>query len=411
MRPRARAGTAASFPQADEDYFHDMDGGVALTPDEIKGRNMWLVWTGGNDRFWDTLTQLSFGDLRSAEDRLVASRPEVQPRQPLELPRPGQRAVLREGDRPRSRSLRPVARRARSADCPPDPFENETKYPGVAIGARGKTVAGRLVLRLRHRHRRPAAVSQSGLRRSGGQGVGPGALLQRSGYYNDKDLVRPYRVGMSCGFCHVGPSPVKPPADPENPKWANLSSNVGAQYFWVDRIFAWRRRPEQLHRSSSSTPRGPGTLDTSLVSTDNINNPRTMNAVYDLAPRLGDGHALGQGDARRRRARQQAVQRLRAAAARSPTFFQTPDTVLTPHVLKDGADSVGALGALNRVYLNIGLFSEEWLLHFNAAGRRQADHADRDRGRARRTRLLAGDRGADAGHGAVLPEGAPRRTS
>jgi hypothetical protein len=35
-------------------------------------------------------------------------------------------------------------------------------------------------------------------------------------------------------------------------------------------------------------------------------------------------------------------------------------------VLKDGADSVGILGALNRVYLNIGLFSEEWLLHSNA---------------------------------------------
>ena len=34
-------------------------------------------------------------------------------------------------------------------------------------------------------------------------------------------------------------------------------------------------------------------------------------------------------------------------------------------MLKDGADSVGALGALNRVYLNIGLFSEEWLRHFN----------------------------------------------
>ena len=26
---------------------------------------------------------------------------------------------------------------------------------------------------------------------------------------------------------------------------------------------------------------------------------------------------------------------------------------------------MGALGALNRVYLNIGTFSEEWLLHFN----------------------------------------------
>ena len=34
---------AASFPQATEDYFHDMDGGLALTPDEIRGRNMWIV--------------------------------------------------------------------------------------------------------------------------------------------------------------------------------------------------------------------------------------------------------------------------------------------------------------------------------------------------------------------------------
>ena len=34
-------------------------------------------------------------------------------------------------------------------------------------------------------------------------------------------------------------------------------------------------------------------------------------------------------------------------------------------MLKDGSDSVGALGALNRVYLNIGLYSEEWLRHFN----------------------------------------------
>jgi hypothetical protein len=34
-------------------------------------------------------------------------------------------------------------------------------------------------------------------------------------------------------------------------------------------------------------------------------------------------------------------------------------------VLKDGADSVGAIGALNRVHINIGLYSEEWLRHFN----------------------------------------------
>ena len=31
----------ASFPAAGEDYFHDMDGGIALTADQIKGRNTW----------------------------------------------------------------------------------------------------------------------------------------------------------------------------------------------------------------------------------------------------------------------------------------------------------------------------------------------------------------------------------
>ena len=30
---------ASSFPAADEDYFHDMDGALSLTPDEIKGNS------------------------------------------------------------------------------------------------------------------------------------------------------------------------------------------------------------------------------------------------------------------------------------------------------------------------------------------------------------------------------------
>ena len=57
-----RAGRdAASFPQATEDYFHDMDNGVALSADEVQGRNMWLVWSGGNDRFWDVMIKHAFG--------------------------------------------------------------------------------------------------------------------------------------------------------------------------------------------------------------------------------------------------------------------------------------------------------------------------------------------------------------
>src|SRR5246127_4209388 len=50
---RQAGRSAQSFPAADEDYFRAMDGGIPLTPDEVKGRNMWLVWTGGNDRLWD----------------------------------------------------------------------------------------------------------------------------------------------------------------------------------------------------------------------------------------------------------------------------------------------------------------------------------------------------------------------
>ncbi len=182
-------------------------------------------------------------------------------------------------------------------------------------------------------------------------------------YYLSKDLVRPYRVGMSCGFCHVGPNPEKPPANPEAPQWENLSGTVGAQYFWVDRILAWNADESNFLFQQLHTAR-PGSLDTSLVSSDNINNPRTMNAVYNLWPRLEAAKRWGRETLG---ADNLANKQFNDFIASGPLtqFFQPPKTVWTPHVLKDGSDSVGALGALNRVYVNIGLFSEEWLRHFN----------------------------------------------
>jgi hypothetical protein len=183
-------------------------------------------------------------------------------------------------------------------------------------------------------------------------------------YYEDKHLVRPYRVGMSCGFCHVGPNPLKPPADPNNPKWENLSSNVGAQYFWIDRIFYWEGEKDNFVWQLFHTSR-PGSLDTSFVSTDNINNPRTMNAVYLLGDRLEHARRWGKETLA---GGQQNNKQFNEYVSSGPltNYYKAPDTVWTPRVLKDGSDSVGALGALNRVYLNIGTFSEEWLLHFNA---------------------------------------------
>ena len=130
---------------------------------------------------------------------------------------------------------------------------------------------------------------------------------------------------MSCGFCHVGPDPVRPPADPENPKLENLSSTVGAQYFWVDRIFIWRGDDENFIFQLMHTSR-PGALDTSLITSDYINNPRTMNAVYES----GRAAEAGQGARKETLAEaseQQAVQRLRperpadAASSRRRTRF------------------------------------------------------------------------------------------
>ena len=60
------------FPADPFDYFHDMDAEspamagdgpqpLQLRRDEIKGRNTWMLWTGGNEAFWDWLANHSYG--------------------------------------------------------------------------------------------------------------------------------------------------------------------------------------------------------------------------------------------------------------------------------------------------------------------------------------------------------------
>ncbi|MBV8142466.1 MAG: hypothetical protein JOZ60_10520 [Verrucomicrobia bacterium] len=38
-----------------------MDGGIQLSPEEIMGRNAWILWSAGNERFWNVVAQDSFG--------------------------------------------------------------------------------------------------------------------------------------------------------------------------------------------------------------------------------------------------------------------------------------------------------------------------------------------------------------
>jgi hypothetical protein len=360
---RQAGRVAQSFPAADEDYFKGMDGGIALSPDEVKGRNMWVVWTGGNDRLWDKLTNLTYGTFDLL--KVLSSYPG------LKYSRDNRFNYFGLVNEPCfTKATGPDSQRyglwldVRDPNCPPDPFANEQKYPGVAIDARGKNLpvgsyygypTGILGLRL---FPNPAFNAEAAKQWD------PKRFYDDSNYYLSKDLVRPYRVGMSCGFCHIGPNPEKPPADPEAPQWENISSTVGAQYFWVDRILSWSADQSNFLFQVLHTAR-PGSLDTSLVSTDNINNPRTMNAVYNLWPRLEAAKLWGRETLGPDNL---ANKQFNDFVSQGPLtqFFQPPNTVWTPHVLKDGADSVGALGALNRVYVNIGLFSEEWLRHFNS---------------------------------------------
>jgi hypothetical protein len=164
-------------------------------------------------------------------------------------------------------------------------------------------------------------------------------------YYNDPRLVRPYMVGMSCGFCHISFNPVKPPADPENPKRENLSSYIGNQYFRAANVFGNAMGEDSYVYQVLQSAR-PGSLDTSFIATDNINNPNVINGIFNAAARLS-------------RATEERL------AGSSLVFSDGKDTMPVPHILKDGADSVGLPGALGRVFVNIGEYHEEWLKCFN----------------------------------------------
>ncbi len=332
---------ASSFKAADEDYFHDMDGGVSLEKPEIQGRNTWIVWTAGDDRLWDKLIYKSAGALDFL--KVLSSHPELLKIDP-NFSRDHRWEYLGLVNDPCfEKPSAPDPQRwglwldKRRADCKPDPFENEQNYPGVKIGSRGTKVDGKDFPVGSYYGYETGIV---GMRLFPNPDFDDAAAKYWDSnkyytdktYYESKKLIRPYRVGMSCGFCHVGPNPLKPPKDPDNPQWENLSSNVGAQYFWIERIFYWEGEKDNFAWQLFNTSR-PGSLDTSLVSSDSINNPRTMNAVYMLGVRLDHARRWGKESLADG---QQNNKQFNEYVPDGPLtkYYQAPDTVWTPRVLK-----------------------------------------------------------------------------
>ncbi len=193
------------------------------------------------------------------------------------------------------------------------------------------------------------------------------AKWSRDDYFQNPGKVEPpYLVGFTCGFCHMTFNPLNPPRDPENPRWENLAANLGNQYFREGELMLGKGRivfgdkhpnaadPLDPYKTSGLTEadflyhyavtQQPGTSETSRITYDFINNPNTINPIYNLRHRPTFGEAAPNGQKR---------------------------TVM--HILKDGADSVGIEWALMRVPINIGCEGEYWVDHLfdPVTGRRQ----------------------------------------
>lgn len=322
-KPAKPSWTYTDFQKVTFDPFPGMnfqgrDG--ELSEEELAGRIVWNLWTGDNSSFWNWLVKNGFGttDLLKVVASPRAERFETygvinQPgyAQPAEADAFGLFI-----DRPKS-DADDIDRRL------------DARTYGLSSGVHG--------LRLFPNPSFDAAdwdVEK---------------YWDDPNYYARPDLERPYMVGMTCSFCHTGPDPINPPADPAEPAYANLSDYVGQHYMKVWEVFGRDLPPSNFVKQLlMSNP--AGTLDTSFIATDYLNNPGTMNGIYEIEGRLAVAHpeTLAGG-----------------ALDLQNLDLDAQERQVTPRVLKEGADSVGFYGALSRVYLNIGEYWEEWIQNFN----------------------------------------------
>jgi len=367
--------TKADFPADDSNYFSQMDqvpGAVAgqlqpldLTPEQIRGRNTWMLWTGGNEAFWDWLANYNPGFIDLL--KLVDFNPERQWRRFEKaglIVEPETRVPVT-ADRYGLHIRQRIAGTAKT----PDEFRfgRSSGIVGLRLYGNPKFDA--------------AAASRWDVKR----------YYDDPSYYLDPSLVRPYRVGMSCAFCHVGPHPLSPPANVEEPLWSNLSATIGSQYLRTRAVFGNLLKPDNYfyHLLDSQLP---GTLDTSLIPSDNINNANAENAIFELGGRL-DRSGVFSHRPNPKEYEQEYLQRygtnspetVGEVAARWPGLFSTEPTTSgssttsgsyesnrvyanprpVPRVLMDGSDSVGPWAALARVYLNIGTYHQRWVTLHN----------------------------------------------
>ena len=311
---KAAGKSTADFPQVTADIFKPMDGGIDLSPEEIMGRNTWNLWSGGNEHFWNHAAQDSFGlmDLLKMLDNRKFPRGERFKVLGL-VNEPGFRAA-------RSRTNLACCSTKRWSPNRQASIEQSTGSLRVC------SVFGFFRIRISTRSAQEMEW-RSFHERS--------CLLQRQQTHPSVSRRR------SVWLLPIAPNPSNPPLDPENPRWENLASAIGNQYINEGKVFACNvEKGGFFYEMLLAQPRG--TSDTSRIATDHINNPNAINPIFLLAER----------------------ERIAVPEKMAGGTFALPgekEEMPVPHILKDGADSVGVPGATIRVYVNIGMFSEYWL--------------------------------------------------
>lgn len=144
-------------------------------------------------------------------------------------------------------------------------------------------------------------------------------------------------IGVACAACHAGLDPANPPANPNHPTWANIHATVGNQYIQIGKLFGAHLSPHDPRKQVFDTW-APGTVDTTAIESDGINNPGIITQ-----------------------------------------FFNTPDRPyfdLTDHSMgitvhrggQGGEDDAGCEKAALRVYFNIGMCAAECMVPHLANG-------------------------------------------
>ena len=271
-----------------DDYGYDPR---YFTAEQREGRDTWYFWTGGSERFWVDMARVTDGNVNLLNY--------------LDSRRHGRRF----------RELGAITQPGCEAATGPDQYGlwldrcDQPPVPGVPGEASGIVGLRRFPNPRFDQTKWDAAK-----------------YLQHPG-----EMQPPYIVGMTCGFCHIGFNPLRPPADPERPTWANLAATIGNQYWEEGKLFTLNMKPDDF-RWHVGARQPAGTSDTSRFATDHINNPNAINTIFNLASRPTESERMRDGSMRQ-----------------------------VHHILKDGADSVGVAGASLRVYVNIGMCGEYWM--------------------------------------------------